>query len=90
MLIKAVHNKIKRNKSRTYHFDNELISGFTHILHFYYALLIIELTRLFQFEKGAFFGAPFLGSDVLRTLGLIRELKAFKFEQAALALDFKG
>ena len=33
----------------------------------------------------------FLGSDVLlRTLGLIRELKAFKFERAALALDFKG
>ena len=32
----------------------------------------------------------FLCSDVLRTLGLIRELKAFKFEHAALVLDFKG
>ena len=30
------------------------------------------------------------GSDVLRTLGLIRELKAFKFEHAASALDFEG
>ncbi len=29
-------------------------------------------------------------SDVLRTLGLIRELKAFKFEHAAKVLDFKG
>ena len=31
-----------------------------------------------------------LGSDVLRILGLIWELKEFKFENAALALDFKG
>ena len=31
-----------------------------------------------------------LCSDVLRTLGLIRELKEFKFEHAALELDFKG
>ncbi len=31
-----------------------------------------------------------LCSDVLRTLGLIRELKAFKLEHAALVLDFKG
>ena len=31
-----------------------------------------------------------LCSDVLRALGLIRELKAFKFEHAALVLDFKG
>ena len=31
-----------------------------------------------------------LGSDVLGTFGLIRELKAFKFEHAELALDLKA
>ena len=31
-----------------------------------------------------------LGSDVLRILVFIRDLKAFKLEHAALAIDFKG